>query len=377
MVEITNPQEKNSLNLVNGFISQAVHEGATDLHFELINDNAGSWLNVRFRVNGRLKDAAKVNQSQVDCDLNTVINAIKVASELDTTKRNLFQDGRFRTKVDSFDLDIRVSTIFTVNGERAALRIIDHSKYNLKIDELGMDYRSLETYKAIINAPQGFVIICGPVGCGKTTTLYSTLRHISTREKNIFTIEDPVELILNGINQIQVKPEFGLDFAAGLRTILRQDSNIVLVGEIRDLDTAKIAIRSALAGCLIFSTLHTKSTHESVTRLVEMGVAPYFVAATLNGIVSQRLVRLCCKICKGSGCAYCYNTGYSNRIGIFEVMKISKGIKDLILNKAPASSIKEFAVKEGMVTFQETAAKLIQDGLTTKEEIGAVLELGD
>lgn len=359
--------EVSAWELVQSIITEAVELGATDIHFEPDSELSKRWITVRFRIDGILKDIKRIES--LPSGLESVASSIKVASNMDPSQKRKGQDGRFGFRVGQKDLDLRVSTLPTVSGEKIALRIIDKDRYIMKLEDLGMTEEGLDTYKSFISKPQGLILITGPVGCGKTTTLYSTLNRIQTREKSIYTVEDPVESKFSGINQTQVDSEFGVTFSGGLRAILRQDSQIIMIGEIRDAETAQISLRAALAGCLIFSTLHTKDSGHTIIRLMDMGIDPYLISETLACIVAQRLVRLVCDLCKGKGCQYCNYSGFRKRIGIFEVMRVSKAIKELIAKVASAEAINKVAVEEGMITLKEAGNRIVSKGLTTAAEI--------
>jgi len=273
------------------------------------------------------------------------------------------------------EYDVRVATMPTILGEKIVMRLMDRNKYCMNLDDLGMSKDIQHSLDDMIYKPEGFVVISGPTGSGKTTSLYSILKHIYTREKNICTIEDPVEVKFLGINQIQVDHEFGMTFVSGLRAIMRQDPNIIAVGEIRDVETVRTALQAALAGSMIFSTLHARDAVNTIVRLLDMGVEPFFLATALTGVVTQRLVRLVCKICKGKGCMQCANTGYKRRTGIFEVLRINEPLRQLILQRASSNELRAVALEQGMMPFSKSIEPLIAQGATTKEEVDRVLAL--
>lgn len=366
-------REESAWELVQSIITQAVELGATDIHFEPDNELSKKWITVRFRIDGTLRDIKRIED--LPGGLDSVASSIKIASNMDSSQKRKGQDGRIHFRVGDKDLDLRVSTLPTVSGEKVELRIIDKDRYIMKLEDLGMTEEGLDTYKLFISKPQGLILITGPVGCGKTTTLYSTLNRIQTREKSICTIEDPVESKFTGINQTQVDSEFGVTFSSGLRSILRQDAQIIMIGEIRDAETVQTSLRAALIGYLIFSTLHTKDSGHTITRLMDMGIEPYLISETLTCIVAQRMVRLICDLCKGKGCQYCNYSGFHKRTGIFEVMRISNPIKELIVKRALAEAINKVAVEEGMITLKEAGNRLVSKGLTTAAEIYRVLAL--
>lgn len=363
---------ENAWELVQSLITQAIEMGATDIHFEPDNEFTRTWIDVRFRIDGMLRDIKRIET--LPTGLESIISAIKVASNMDVGQKRKGQDGRFAFKVGDKSLDLRAATLPTVSGEKVVLRIIEKARYVMPLEDLGMTEEALKTYKEYISKPQGLALITGPTGCGKTTTLYSTLNHVKSREKSLYTIEDPVESKFQGISQTQIDPEFGVTFATGLRSILRQDAQIVMIGEIRDKETAQISLRAALTGCLIFSTLHTKDCARTVVRLLDMEIEPYLIAETLTCVVAQRLIRLLCDLCKGKGCHYC-NQGFRKRVGIYEVMGVTNAIKKLIGKGATAEEIGKVAVEEGMVSLQQTGERLIQKALTTPAELHRVLAL--
>lgn len=372
------------VKLVNSIIQQGIRTGASDIHIEPGEDI----VKIRYRIDGVLHETMKYPKHLH----SPVVARIKIISNLDITIKRLPQDGRKKFEFDHTNVDLRISTLPTVHGEKVAIRILDRDKYFMKLENLGFSPENLAEYRKIINYPYGMILVSGPTGSGKTTTLYSTLHELDITGKNIVTIEDPVEYMLEGINQVQVQPKIGLTFAEGLRSILRQDPNIIMVGEIRDTETADIAIRAALTGHLVLSTIHTNDSASAVTRLIEMGVEPFLIASSVIGVVAQRLVRKICPECKieydaddkellslgiggpqklnkGKGCSFCNNTGYRGRVAIYEVLKILKDHRRLIINKASADKIKELSIKNGMKTLKENGVGLVLRGVTTVEEI--------
>lgn len=310
---------------------------------------------------------------------------------MNIAERRLPQDGRIKGTYGGRPIDIRVSTIPTVYGESIVMRLLDKESSFLTLEELGMDSETLKKYESLIHKPYGMILITGPTGSGKTTTLYASLDRINSPDKKIITIEEPVEYLMKGINQIQVKPKIGLTFASGLRHIVRQDPDVIMVGEIRDLETAGIAIHAALTGHLIFSTLHTNDAPGAMTRLMDMGVENYLVSSTLIGVVAQRLVRRICNSCKveyrvpeelkkelrinqdilwrGTGCERCSNTGYRGRIGIFELLVVNDDIRNMIMAKATSRELKEKAISLGMKTLRQDGIEKVMKGITTAEEV--------
>jgi len=325
-----------------------------------------------------------------------IISRIKIMSELDIAEKRLPQDGRIKLRVDNKTIDIRVSTLPTIFGEKVVMRILDRSNLMLDLNRFGFEENALKNFKRAIEAPYGMVLVTGPTGSGKTTTLYSALNWINRPDVNIMTSEDPVEYNIEGINQVQINEEIGLTFAKSLRAFLRQDPNIIMVGEIRDTETAEIAIKAALTGHLVLSTIHTNDAPSTIDRLVDMGIEPFLVAASLNLILAQRLVRKICPKCKieveahpeilrelgipreqapawkfykGTGCANCNNTGYSGRQGIFEVMPVSPTIRKMILDRKSTDVIRRQAIDEGMLTLRQDALLKLRAGITTVEEV--------
>ena len=373
MVERRTEVRQESLDMIYNFIRRGIKERATDIHWEPWVEGIKNEIVIRLRVDGVLKDIERLSEEKTS--LASIVNAIKVMSGIDPTKRRNEQDGRFTFMHEKVEYDVRVATMPTILGEKIVMRLMDRNRYCMSLSELGMSPEILQSLETMVNKPEGFVIITGPTGSGKTTTLYSSLQHIYSREKNICTIEDPVEVKFLGINQIQVEHEFGMNFVTGLRAIMRQDPNVIAVGEMRDAETVRIALQAALAGNMVFSTLHARDAINTIVRLLDMGVEPFFIATAITGVVSQRLVRLICKICKGRGCMQCYNLGFKKRMGIFEVLKINDIMRQLILKKAAADELRAAAIAQGMVPFSKCVEPLIAQGLTTKEEIDRVLSL--
>lgn len=373
---------------VNTIIQQAISEKVSDIHLEAHEGK----VRVRYRSDGVLRDVMDLPR-QTHASL---ISRLKIMARMDISEKRLPQDGRIQVRVGNRTVDLRVSSIPTVFGEKIAIRILDKSNLLLKLNQLGFEQSNLQKFNRLIKQSYGMILLTGPTGSGKTTTLYAALSEINSPEKNIITIEDPVEYILPGINQIQVLPKVGLDFAAGLRSILRQDPDVIMVGEIRDSETAEIAVRAATTGHLVFSTLHTNDVAGAVTRLLDMGIEPFLVASSLTGVVAQRLVRMICPQCRtpyelppdapervfvnlptdkpvtlyrGRGCGYCNQTGYRGRMAIHEVLVLGSRERQLIIEKAPTETIREAAVSRGMVTLWDDGFKKAMDGLTTLQEV--------
>ncbi|MGI8917047.1 MAG: type IV-A pilus assembly ATPase PilB [Pyrinomonadaceae bacterium] len=380
------------VRLVNVLLVDALRRGASDIHVEPYEKE----LRIRFRIDGVLYDVMHPPLKLRDA----LISRVKIMSKLDISEKRLPQDGRIKIKVKvdarSRELDFRVSTLPTLFGEKVVLRLLDKENLMLDMHKLGFEPESLTKFRRNISKPYGMVLVTGPTGSGKTNTLYSALQSLNTIQTNIMTAEDPVEFNLMGINQVQMKEQIGLNFAAALRAFLRQDPNIVLVGEIRDFETAEIAIKAALTGHLVLSTLHTNDAPSTISRLMNMGIEPFLVATSVNLIQAQRLIRRICKDCKreesmppealievgfsadeasqlktfkGKGCSTCNNTGYKGRIGLYEVMEVSDEIRELILIGASALELRKKAIDDGMITLRESGLHKIRNGLTTLEEV--------
>ncbi len=380
------------VRLVNVLMVDSLRRGASDIHVEPYERD----FRIRFRIDGVLYDVMHPPMKIRD----PLISRLKIMAKLDISEKRLPQDGRIKIKVKidnrSRELDFRVSTLPTLFGEKVVLRLLDKDKLMLDMTKLGFEEESLDKFKRAIANPYGMVLVTGPTGSGKTNTLYSALQTLNTSETNIMTAEDPVEFNLQGINQVQMKEQIGLNFAAALRSFLRQDPNIVLVGEIRDFETAEIAIKAALTGHLVLSTLHTNDAPSTISRLVNMGIEPFLVATSVNIIQAQRLIRRICteckedvhlppeglveigfskeeaktlKIYKGRGCANCNNTGYKGRVGLYEVMEISDELRELIIIGASAMELRRKAIDLGMITLRESGLCKIRAGITTIEEV--------
>ena len=355
------------VKFVNLMIVQAVADGASDIHIEPEENS----LAIRFRVDGVLrKQTAPPKQFQ-----SALISRIKILAKLDISETRKPQDGRIQIKMENKRVDIRVSCLPTVYGENIVLRLLDTSNILIGLEQIGFEKELLEKYKGLLFRPNGIVLVTGPTGSGKTTTLYSSLSTINDPSKSIVTIEDPVEYRLPGIRQTQVNPKVDLTFATGLRSILRQDPNVIMVGEIRDVDTAQIAIQAALTGHLVLATLHTNNAAGAVTRLLDIGVEPFLLASSIIGVLAQRLVRLKCKECAGKGCKTCGETGYKGRTSIFELLVFNEQVRALTLRKASADEIHRLAVAEGMKSMRDNGMDKVAKGLTTQEEIIRVTQL--
>jgi len=380
-------EEAPIIKLVNLIIMQAIREKASDIHVEPEEDS----LQIRFRVDGILHDQATIpKQMQA-----AILSRMKIMSDMNIATKRIPQDGRFRLNLEAGQIDMRVSSLPTIFGENIVMRLLDTTSILIGLEKLGFDQQNLEQFKSLIVKPHGIILVTGPTGSGKTTTLYSALNSINTPDKNIITVEDPVEYQLKMIRQSQINPKAGLTFATGLRSILRQDPDVIMVGEIRDLETAEISVQSALTGHLVFSTLHTNDAPSSLTRLIDMGVEPFLISSSVIGIIAQRLVRTICPACKqsyspskeviddigvklpegnlkfykGTGCKVCKNTGYKGRIGIFEMLLLDDKMRDLILAKTSSSQIKRIAHEAGMRTLREDGVAKVLAGVTTIDEV--------
>jgi type IV pilus assembly protein PilB len=380
----SNPVKK-LLNLV---LLQAIRDKASDIHFEPFETE----YKMRYRIDGVLYEMIPPPK-YIAAALSS---RIKVMASLDIAERRLPQDGRISLTVQGNPVDLRVSVLPTMFGESVVLRVLDRSQVSFDIERLGMRPDDIKTFRALVNKPNGIVIVTGPTGCGKTTTLYSALNELNTIDTKIITTEDPVEYDMDGMIQVQMKPDIGLTFARCLRSILRQDPDIILVGEIRDLETAEIAAQASLTGHLVFTTLHTNDSPGTIARLLDFGIEPFLLTATIEGIVGQRLVRKICTSCKtafepdaaqlrelrlteedikgkkfyyGRGCSKCNGTGYKGRIGMFEIMVFNDEIRELIMNRASTNVLRVAALKGGMKQLRETGMAAVYDGITTIDEI--------
>ncbi len=383
-------QEASVIKFVNQIIWEAFQDRATDIHFEPEEDD----LRIRYRVDGILHQAPM--PPQLKKFQSALISRVKVMSGMDIAEKRLPQDGRINVRIKGEELDIRVSTVPTVYGESVSLRLLTRGKIFLSLDKLGFQPKDEEQLREIIVKPHGIMLVTGPTGSGKSTSLYAFLSSINSVQKRIITIEEPVEYELKGINQIAVRSDIGLTFAMGLRHILRQDPNVVMVGEIRDMETAEIAIRASLTGHLVFSTLHTNDAPSAFTRLIDMGIEPFLVASSVEAVMAQRLVRTICPHCKieqkvapdylrkigfpgeeigvarfhhGTGCEDCRQLGYQGRLAIYELLIMNEAIRPLILNRAAASTISQRAIEMGMRTLRVDGWEKVKAGITTIEEV--------
>ena len=393
--------EENALNLaneapviklVNLMITEALKERASDIHIEPSEDG----VTVRYRIDGVLYNVLSPPRRYQQA----IVSRIKIMANLNIAENRLPQDGRIRIKYGSNDVDIRVSIVPSVAGERVVMRLLVKDEKRFNIDKLGIREELLREFRDLLKIPHGIIIVSGPTGSGKTTTLYAAIREINSTEKNIITIEDPVEYRIRGISQIQVNPKIDLTFANGLRSILRQDPEIIMVGEIRDRETAEIAIQAAMTGHLVLSTVHTNDAASGIVRLLDIGIEPYLIASTVNVFLSQRLVRVLCMHCKKTtsidveilehegintkllegkeiykavGCPKCQNTGYHGRIGIFEMIKIDEEVRRMIVSRKDASYIRNACIKNGMKTMLDDGLDKVINGITTMDEVLRVI----
>jgi type IV pilus assembly protein PilB len=376
--------ERSAVALLERVVARAAADGASDIHFEPMHEE----FRVRFRVDGTFRDSAVLAKEMAPA----VIARIKVLSAMDIAEHRLPQDGRFTATIGDQRLDVRTSTYPTVHGEKAVLRLLDNSGLRLRLDRVGLSGPGLESVRELIHRPEGIVLITGPTGSGKTSTLYAALAELVETGKNIVTIEDPVEYALPGVNQGQTNDKAGFTFAKGMRAVLRQDPDVIMVGEIRDVETLETAIEASLTGHLVLSTLHTNSAVQTVARLLEMGLEPYLLASSVLGIIAQRLVRRICSTCRaevatppplramfraggpqtffrGAGCTDCRGTGFRGRMGIFELMMMTDEIRTLVLQRAPDMRILEEARRGGMTSLREECLSLVARGETTLEEV--------
>jgi len=389
-------QEASVIKFVNQVIWEAFKDRATDIHLEPQEDE----LRIRYRIDGILHQTPM--PPQLKRFQPAIISRIKVMSGMNISEKRLPQDGRINVRIKGEEIDIRVSTVPTVYGESVSLRLLSRGKIFMSLDKLGFSPQDEKAIREIIVKPHGILLVTGPTGSGKSTSLYAMLSSINSIQKRIITIEEPVEYELKGINQIAVRPEIGLTFAMGLRHILRQDPNVIMVGEIRDLETAEIAIRASLTGHLVFSTLHTNDAPSAFTRLIDMGIEPFLVASSVEAIMAQRLVRTICPHCKteqkvernyllkigfpedeiattrfmrGAGCEDCRGLGYQGRLAIYELLVLNEAMRPLILNRSSSTTIAAKAMEQGMRTLRTDGWNKVKDGITTIEEVLRVTQI--
>ncbi len=381
-------EDVSVVQVVQRIITEGLRERASDIHIEPHDDV----VRVRLRVDGALRELVEL-PGAIGPGL---VSRIKVLADLDIIERRRSQDGQIRMKVAERDVDIRVSTAAVVGGEKVVLRLLDKSRALLRLQQLGMSSELAERYSALLRTPYGMVICAGPTGSGKTTTLYGSLGEIDSPERNVMTIEDPVEYSYASVNQIQINEAAGITFATGLRAILRQDPDVILVGEIRDSETARIAVQAALTGHLVLSSVHATDTATALHRLLDMGIENFLVASSVSAVIAQRLIRKVCDSCRsyyvpppaevaflasagvdvpakglvrGSGCTFCAQTGYHERTGVYELLAVTDPIRELVVDRAPLAEVRKVAAYEGMRTLQEEGARLARAGVTTVAEV--------
>lgn len=349
------------IRMLNALLTQAARDGASDIHIEPYERHSS----VRFRVDGTLREVVKPNRGLHAA----LISRLKIMADLDISEKRMPQDGRISLRIGTRAVDVRVSTIPSAHGERAVLRLLDKTASKLSLESIGLQGDVLAQLQHLIAQPHGIVLVTGPTGSGKTTTLYAALSRLDAGSCNIMTVEDPIEYELAGIGQLQVNAAIGLTFAKALRAILRQDPDVIMIGEIRDFETAQIAIQASLTGHLVLATLHTNDAASAVTRLTDMGVEPFLLSSSLLGVLAQRLVRRLCKSCYGAGCADCGHTGYQGRTGVFELLNASEAIRAEIHNKASEAEIRQIAVQAGMALMRDDGERLVKQGITNREEL--------
>ncbi len=358
------------IRMLNALLTQAAKDGASDIHIEPYERSSS----VRFRVDGTLREVVQPNKALHAA----LISRLKIMAELDIAEKRLPQDGRISLRIGGRAIDVRVSTLPSSHGERAVLRLLDKTESKFTLEGLGMDGEVLDRFAKLIQQPHGIVLVTGPTGSGKTTTLYASLGRVDTATTNVLTVEDPVEYELAGIGQTQVNPKIDLTFSKALRAILRQDPDVIMIGEIRDFETAQIAIQASLTGHLVLATVHTNDSVSSVTRLIDMGVEPFLLSSSLLGVLAQRLVRRLCLVCrtqdaKGQwhavGCPACSNTGYKGRTGVYELMVADDRLRSLIHSRAAESQLLVAAEEAGLKSMREDGARLVSSGVTSLEEV--------
>ncbi len=358
------------IRMLNALLTQAAKDGASDIHIEPYERSSA----VRFRVDGRLREVVQPNRALHAA----LISRLKIMAELDISEKRLPQDGRISLRIGGRAIDVRVSTLPSAHGERAVLRLLDKSESKFTLEALGMSGRVLSAFDRLVHQPHGIMLVTGPTGSGKTTTLYASLGRIDTATTNVLTVEDPIEYELSGIGQTQVNARIDLTFGKALRAILRQDPDVIMIGEIRDFETAQIAIQASLTGHLVLATLHTNDAPSAITRLIDMGVEPYLLSSSLLGAQAQRLVRKLCGACKRQdadghwrpvGCAACGQTGYKGRTGVYELMVVDDSLRALIHNRAAESELLAAARKGGFVPMRDDGERLVAEGVTSLEEV--------
>ncbi|NML86077.1 ATPase, T2SS/T4P/T4SS family [Polaromonas sp.] len=349
------------IRMLNALLTQAARDGASDIHIEPYERHSS----VRFRVDGSLRNVVQPNRALHAA----LISRLKIMADLDIAEKRLPQDGRISLRIGTRAVDVRVSTLPSAHGERAVLRLLDKSGDRLNLEAVGMQGDVLSRFEHLVAQPHGIILVTGPTGSGKTTTLYAAMERLDTRRQNIMTVEDPIEYELTGVGQTQVNAKIDLDFAKALRAILRQDPDVIMIGEIRDFETAQIAIQASLTGHLVLATLHTNDAASAVTRLTDMGIEPFLLSSSLLGVLAQRLVRKVCVHCKGTGCSSCGQTGYKGRTGVFELLATNDAIRAQIHHQASEADLREAGLKNGMTLMRDDGERLVQSGITSREEL--------
>lgn len=349
------------IRMLNALLTQAARDGASDIHIEPYERHSS----VRFRVDGTLREVVQPNRALHAA----LISRLKIMADLDISEKRLPQDGRISLRIGTRSVDVRVSTLPSAHGERAVLRLLDKSEGKLSLESVGMEGNTLSRFTGLLAQPHGIILVTGPTGSGKTTTLYAALNQLDASSQNIMTVEDPIEYELAGVGQTQVNAKIDLTFAKALRAILRQDPDVIMIGEIRDFETAQIAIQASLTGHLVLATLHTNDSASAVTRLTDMGVEPFLLSSSLLGVLAQRLVRKICSHCAGVGCKHCAKTGYQGRTGIYELLVTNDAIRAQIHNHTSEADIRAAALSSGMSLMRDDGERLVSNGTTTREEL--------
>ena len=349
------------IRMLNALLTQAARDGASDIHIEPYERHSS----VRFRVDGTLREVVQPNRALHAA----LISRLKIMAELDISEKRLPQDGRISLRIGTRAVDVRVSTLPSAHGERAVLRLLDKSEGRLSLPAVGMEGDTLKRFTGLLAQPHGIILVTGPTGSGKTTTLYAALHRLDASSQNIMTVEDPIEYELPGVGQTQVNPKIDLTFAKALRAILRQDPDVIMIGEIRDFETAQIAIQASLTGHLVLATLHTNDAASAVTRLTDMGIEPFLLSSSLLGVLAQRLVRKICSHCAGAGCKACAHTGYQGRTGIYELLVTTDAIRAQIHSHTSEADIRAAALASGMTLMRDDGERLVQAGITSREEL--------
>lgn len=349
------------IRMLNALLTQAARDGASDIHIEPYERHSS----VRFRIDGALREVVQPNRALHAA----LISRLKIMADLDIAEKRLPQDGRISLRLGTRAIDVRVSTLPSAHGERAVLRLLDKSESRLTLEAVGMQGKTLTRFEQLIAQPHGIILVTGPTGSGKSTTLYAALSRMDATRSNIMTVEDPIEYELPGVGQTQINAKIDLTFAKALRAILRQDPDVIMIGEIRDFETAQIAIQASLTGHLVLATLHTNDAASAVTRLTDMGVEPFLLSSSLLGVLAQRLVRKYCGTCHGKGCEHCAHSGYAGRTGVFELLVVGDAMRSSIHNQAAEAHIRTQALSDGMVLMRQDGQRLVQAGITSQAEV--------